>query len=184
IAQLYEQAGNAELATLFYERAKKRTLDPVLEVYAILNGIRQKTSDSVSTEKSVEELKKMGKRDRYSKYRDIIYYTAAQIELDRNNIHGAKAMLHKATSATAEINNPAQRTRAFLLLADLLYHEKNFSEAKRFYDSVNNNDPGVSDPIAFDQRKETVHQIVDQLEIINRQDSLQHLAAMPEADRN
>lgn len=183
IGQLYELAKKPLQAVDFYERARKRTLDPVLEVYAILNSIRQNSSDSVAIKKNIEELRKMGRRDKYTNYRDIIYYTAAQIELERKNIPGAKEMLIRSTKATSANLNPAQRSRSFLLLGDLSYNERDYYPAKSYYDSVNNNDPGVPDPVALDTRKQVLAMIVSQLDIIQRQDSLQKIAAMPEAQR-
>ncbi|MBA4168377.1 MAG: tetratricopeptide repeat protein [Chitinophagaceae bacterium] len=183
IGQLYELAKQPENAQKFYEKAIRHTLDPVLEVYARLNAIRQNTSDSISIKKNIEELKKMGKKDKYSRYRDIVYYTAARIELQRNNIEGAMQMLLKSTAASADNLNPTQRTRSFLLLGDLSFEQKKYGDAKRFYDSVNNNDPGIADVIAFEKRKETLTQIVLRNDIMHRQDSLQRIAAMKPADR-
>lgn len=183
VAQLYELARKPTNAVEFYERARKRTLDPVLEVYAILNSIKQNSSDSAAIKKNIEELRKMGRRDKYINYRDIIYYTAAQIELERKNIAGAKEMLIKSTKASSANLNPAQRSKSFLLLGDLYFDEREYHQAKNFYDSVNNNDPGVPDPVALDNRKVVLAMIVSQLDIIHRQDSLQRIAAMPEAQR-
>lgn len=183
IAQLYELAKNPELAEKFYDKARKLTLDPVLEVYAILNSIRQNSTDSVAIKKNIGELRKMGRRDLYTKYRDIIYFTAAQIELERNNVPGAKAMLIKSTAASTGNLNPSQRTKSFLLLGDLFYQEKNYPEAKRFYDSLNSNDPGIADAVAFDKKKDVLQKIVSELNVIGRQDSLQRLAAMPAGER-
>jgi len=183
IGQMYELAKKPLRAAEFFDRAKNRTLDPVLEVYAILNSIRQDSSDSVAIKKNIEELRKMGRRDKYLNYRDIIYYTAAQIELERKNIPGAKEMLIKSTKASSISLNPAQRSRSFLLLGELSYNEKDFYSAKSYYDSVSNNDPGVPDPVAFDNKKVVLSMIVSQLDIIRRQDSLQRIAAMPEAER-
>jgi tetratricopeptide (TPR) repeat protein len=183
IAQLYELVGKSDLAEKFYERARNRTLDPILEVYAILNSIRQNNDDSVAIKKNIEALRKMGRRDRYQKYRDIVYYTAAQIELERNNVPGAKEMLLKSAAAATENLNASQRTKSFLLLGDLSFEEKNYPDAKRFYDSVNNNDPGIVDPIALEKRKDVLQKIVNEHDVIHRQDSLQQLAAMPAAQR-
>lgn len=183
IGQLYELDGQRNLAKTFFERARKRTLDPVMEVYAILNSIRQDNTDSVAIKKNIEALRKMGRKDRYSKYRDIIYYTAAQVELERNNIPGAKVMLLKSTAASTDNMNPVQRTKSFLLLGDLSFQEKYYAEAKRFYDSVNSNDPGLVDPVAFDQKKEILQSIVNEQQVVSRQDSLQKIAAMPEGQR-
>ena len=184
IAQLYELAKKPDDAILFYQKAIKHTLDPVLEVYARLNSIRQNTSDSVSIKRNILELQKMGRKDRYSKYRDIVYYTAAQIELQRNNIPGAMAMLLKSTAASTDNLNPSQRTKSFLLLGDLSYRQKQYPDAKRFYDSININDPGVSDPLSLEKRKDALQQIVSLINIIHRQDSLQQIAAMPVAERD
>ena len=184
IAQLYELSKRREDAIVFYNRAIKHTLDPVLEVHARLNAIRQNKSDSNAIKKNIAQLVKMGRRDRYVRYRDIVYFTAAQIELERDNVPGAKAMLLKSTTASADNQNPGQRTRSFLLLADLYFQDKQFGEAKRYYDSVNSNDLGVRDPAALDQRKEILQQLVMQTDIIHRQDSLQLLAAMPAAQRD
>ena len=184
IAQLYERAHKKDLAQEFYNHAMKHTLDPVLEVYSRLNSIRQNTSDSIAIKKNMEDLTRMGRKDRYTKYRDIIYYTAAQIELERKNIPGAKAMLLKSASAASENLNNTQRTKSFLMLGDLSYDEKLFPEAKNYYDSISTSDMGITDPRALEKRKEVLAQIVAQLDIIHRQDSLQALAAMPEAQRN
>ena len=82
VAQLYERSHNPELAQEFYERSIRHTLDPVLEVYARLNAIRQNKSDSNAIQQSINELLKMARKDRYTNYRDVIYYTAAQVELE------------------------------------------------------------------------------------------------------
>ncbi len=182
IGQLYDKAQKPTKATEFFERARKRTLDPVLEVHAILNMIRQSSNDSVEIQNKIDELKKMGRRDRYQAYRDIIFYTAAQIELERNNIAGAKEMLLKSIKYTT-LENPSQRTASFLLLGNICFKEKKYPEAKNYYDSINNSDPGIPDLIAFDIRKNLTATIVSQINIIARQDSLQLLAAMPENER-
>ncbi len=70
-------------------------------------------------EKNIATLVKMAKRDKYQDYRDIIYYMAAQMELERNNTDGALALLLKSTKYTS--NNPSQRNKAFLQLAELSF---------------------------------------------------------------
>lgn len=181
IAQLYERSKKPELAREFYERAVRRSIDPVLEVYGRLNAIRQNKGDSNAIRENLEELLKMGRKDRYTNYRNIIYYTAAQIELERNNIEGAKALLLK--SALASTENSLQRTRTFLQLGDLSYEQANYRDAKRFYDSIITTDEGIKDVPAFEKRKLILAGIVQQADIIARQDSLQRLANMSEVER-
>jgi hypothetical protein len=72
IAQLYERAGKSEQAATFYEKTVSHTLNPVLEVYARLNAIRQHKGDDKVIQENIKELVKMARKDRYLAYRDII----------------------------------------------------------------------------------------------------------------
>ena len=75
IAQCYERTGNSYEAKTFYERVIKHTYDPVLDIYARLNAIRQNKEGGVDyIEKNIEVLEKMARKDRFEAYRDIIYY--------------------------------------------------------------------------------------------------------------
>ncbi|HXB91582.1 MAG TPA: hypothetical protein VNU72_04800, partial [Puia sp.] len=85
IAQLYEKTGNSFLAKTFYERTVSHTYNPILDIYARLNAIRQNREGGEDfIQKNINALVKMAHRDRYESYRDIFYYTAAQMELERN----------------------------------------------------------------------------------------------------
>lgn len=184
IAQLYERSGRKEEAKTFFEQAIRSTLNPVLEVYARLGANRQHRGDSAAIEASLKGLLEMGRREKYSSYRDIIYYAAAQIELDRNNLQAAKELLLRASRAYGQrglLNS--QRSQAFLLLGDISFQEGAYSEAKRFYDSIPPGDPAITDMIAFTARQDHLSGIIQHQQVIYRQDSLQRLAAMPEADR-
>src|SRR5882724_6633185 len=139
IGQLYERADNPTESRDFYERVVRHTFDPVLEVYARLNSIRQnKNKEEDYIQKNIDALGKMARKDRYEPYRDIIYYTAAQIELERNNKPGAKAFLLLCTrsAAAGENSQSSYKNKAFLQLADLSYAGKNYPAAKNYYDSV------------------------------------------------
>ena len=183
IAQLYELAGKSENAMAYYQKAHKHSLDPILEVYALLNSIRQNKSNEAAIQESIDGLMKMAKKDRYMTYRDIIYYTAAQIELERNNRAGAKVMLLKSAKAMNQLSDPKQRTRTYLQLGDLSFEDKDYRSAKSFYDSILTND-GVTDLVVFDARKRALFRIGENIDIITRQDSLQKLASMSEEERD
>ncbi|MEJ7737377.1 MAG: tetratricopeptide repeat protein [Chitinophagaceae bacterium] len=182
IAQLYEKAGKPEQAKDFFEKAIKHTVDPVLEVYARLNAIKQNTEDEKGIQVAVDELSKMGRKDRYALYRDIIYYTAAVIELERNNEDAAKAFLLK--SARFSTTNAIQKSRSYLALGDIYFNKKQYSEAKQFYDSVQVLVIGAEGEKMFAVRKGALERIVAQIVILKREDSLQKIAAMPEDERN
>ena len=184
VAQLYERSGKPENAKEYFDNTVKHTLNPVLEVYARLNSIRQnKGTDEKAIQLNIDELLKMVRKDRYTNYSDIIYYSIAQMELERKNTGAAKFFLLKSTRTAIEKSaDPNQKSRSFLQLGDLSFDEGSYSDAKNYYDSVQNQEL-VSNPEAFAKRKEVLTRIAASANIIYRQDSLQRIAAMPEAER-
>ncbi|HSC37095.1 MAG TPA: tetratricopeptide repeat protein [Chitinophagaceae bacterium] len=182
IAQLYERNGDKASAEAFYTRAQNKTIDPIMEVYALLNAIRQERGDDdKSLRDAIRELVKMGHRDKYVDYRDIIYYTAGTMENDRKNVDSARLFFGRSIKYST--NNPQQKSKSFLALGDIAFAQKEFPEAKRLYDSVEMNTIDPSTLAAFNSRKQTLTVIARQQEIIARQDSLQRLAALPLAER-
>ncbi len=184
IAQLYERTRDSYEAKLFYEKTVRDTYNPVLDVYARLNSIRQnKDSSSDYIQKNIDALVKMAKKDRYESYRDIIYYTAAQIELERGNKPGAETFLLKCVKSSSGSMN-TQRNRAFLQLGNLSFDDKKYKAAKSYYDSLNISALSPEEAIGVPDRKTALAGIVKQLLIIERQDSLQRIAAMAPAERD
>jgi TolA-binding protein len=182
IAQLYERAGKHESAREFYNRTVRHTLDPVMEVYARLNGIRQNTDSSDrSVQVTIDDLLRMARRDRYMFYRDVIYYAAAEIELERNNYDGARSLLLR--SAQNSTSNPAQKSKSYLLLSDISFNQKLYEDASRFYDSVDVQILTPPQVAALEERKNALRSVVTQTAIIYRQDSLQRIAQLPEKER-
>jgi len=187
-AQLYELAGKNKDAEKYYSKVSSHTTDPILDIYARLASIRvDKEGDEKSIEKNVHELERMAKRDRYSEYQDIIYYMAAQMQLindSRNPSSGYEqtiALLTKSTQVTS--NNPAQRNKAFLQLAELTYSQEKYRLSYNFYDSIKLDDPSITNKEAIEDRKKALAIIATNLDIVERQDSLQRIAAMPEDQR-
>lgn len=182
LAQLYEMTGHYADAATYYAKAINHTTDPIMDIYARLASIRvNKDGGENYIEKNIAALIRMAKRDKYQDYRDIIYYMAAQMELERKNIDGALALLLKSTHYTS--NNPSQRNKAFLQLAELSFDKRRYRQAYNFYDSLKLDDPALTDPDAITARKNILERLAGNLEIIGRQDSLQRIAALPEEDR-
>jgi outer membrane protein assembly factor BamD (BamD/ComL family) len=181
-AQMFERKDLNDLARDYYAKAISHTDDPVLEVYARLNMTRiNKDGTDDYIDRNIAELVKMSKRDRYEEYRDVIYSMAAEMELERGNVERANEFLVLASQYKTE--NTLASNRAYLQLADLAFARKAYQQSASFYDSLNKADlsPEVEERIA--QRKEILKRVLTQLNSVNRQDSLQKIAALPEADR-
>ncbi len=168
----------------FYGRVFEHTYDPVMDIFARLNYIRQsKGDDNELIQKNIDALTKMAHKEIYEDYRDIIFYTAAAMELERKNIPGAEGFLLKSAHY-AQPNSPG-KDRAFLQLGDLSFDQKKYNLAKMYYDSVNVNDIDIIGNLnVYLDRKNALDKIVEQINIIERQDSLQRIAAMPPAIRD
>lgn len=181
-AQMFELSEKPEQAQKFYVRASAQTTDPVMDVYARLNAVRVNKDNSGNyIEKNIEALLKMAKKDRYSDYRDIIYYMAAQMELELNNPAAAENLLLKSTKYNN--GNPASKSKAYLMLADLAYKRKKYLPSAFYYDSVTARDLQEADFEKMQIRKPLLAKVTAYSGIISRQDSLQKIAAMPEEKR-
>jgi tetratricopeptide (TPR) repeat protein len=181
-AQMFEMAGNFREAEKYYARVSTHTTDPIMDIYARLYGIRVNKDEGERTiEKNVAELLRMAKRDKYDGYEDIIYYMAAQMQLQGNNIEAALELLQKSTEFTA--NNPSQRNRTFLQLAELSYARKQYRQAYNFYDSLDLADPTLKNVEDLTARKDMLGRLAGSIESMEAEDSLQRIAAMPEEER-
>jgi hypothetical protein len=185
IGQLYERSGNAPASKAWYEKSSTHTLDPALAVYARLNAIRQNRGQGAKgdyIQKNVDALRRMARKEIYEPYLDIIYFVAAEMELERNNRSAARADFKKSIQhATGSGSN---RDRAFLKLGWMFLEDKMYPEAKYAYDSINVSNPFIADSLkVLLDRKQALSHIVPQILLIQRQDSLQRIAAMTPEER-
>ena len=131
LAQLYEMNGNFKESEKYYTKVSTHTTNPIMDVYARLFAIRvNKDEGEKAIEKNVATLVKMAKRDKYYDYRDIIYYMAAQMLLEKNDVDGALALLLKSSKYAT--NDLALRNKIFLQLAELSFSKKEYRQSLQF----------------------------------------------------
>ena len=181
-AQLYMASGMNKDAEKYFARSAEHTVDPVMEIYASINAINA-SDDSVNIiDKKIAALLHLAKRDKFVGYRDLIYYTAAQIETEQKNYDDAYKFLQKSVKYNTD--NPEQKSLSFMLLGDISYIKPDYIAAKNFYDSV---DAGSLKDSIDQQRLTTrltaLQTIASNLTIIHNEDSVQLVARMPEAQR-
>jgi outer membrane protein assembly factor BamD (BamD/ComL family) len=105
------------------------------------------------------------------------------MELERKNKPGAISFLQLCIKNSA--NNGSQRNKAFLQLGNLSFESRNYRMAKKMYDSLNMTTLARDEDFGWlNDRKAALAIIVPQLDIIDRQDSLQRIAALPPAQRD
>ena len=184
IAQMYQRSQNNALSATFYDRSIKHTTNPVMDVYARLNMLKlNKGDDKNYVQQNIDALLSMAKKDKYLNYRDIIYYAAATIELDRKNYDAAADLLVKSVKSSN--NNLRQRGESFLLLADMNFDRKKYTPASNFYDSTDINSlklQSAKDRVI--QRKPPLKIVAANEFMVYSQDSLQALANLPADKRD
>lgn len=180
LGQLYESTRRFDAAGEWYAKAINHTTDPVMDIYARLASVRvnkdENQQDYIAN--NIATLVKMARRDKYSDYRDIIYYMAAQMELERNNTGGALELLSRGTKYISRNSN--LRNRLYLQMAELSFEKGLYRQSANFYDSLQMDDPLFTDPEAITIKKNMSSRMADYSEVIARQDSLQTLASLEE----
>ncbi|MFP5039597.1 hypothetical protein [Parasediminibacterium sp. JCM 36343] len=183
IGQMLQLTKNSDsLAASFFEKSIAHTTDPVMEVFARLNLVSLAAHKKGYTlQDNIAELYKLARKDRYEVYRDIIYYAAAILELQQKNKTGAITALKK--SLKYNIDNPEQKQKDFLLLADTYFDNKEYKLAYNYYDSTQVAVLEQADKDRIAERKPALKIITANIATIELQDSLQRLANMSEEDR-
>lgn len=183
LAQLFEITHQYDKATIYYNSASKNTIDPLMDIYAQLNNAKMmKVSDPVQMEKSILNLAHMAKKDKFESYRDIIFYSAGDLSLQKPDT--SEAVFYYTKSLQYNVNNIHFKNKAYLQLASIAYDRKQYRLSFAMYDSLQSGDTTLTDQLAqIQDRRNALSKIVDKLIIIDLQDSLQKLAAMTVADR-
>jgi len=186
LGQMYEMGGKYEKASAYYGKAAKQTVDPVMDIYARINDAKmyRDNGNVRELENSMSKLLKMAKRDRYEAYRDIIYYSVGRMSLQKPDTANAKIYFDK--SIHYNTNNAGYKNKAFLQLADIAYDLREYKKASSYYDSIQLGDPTIkeADAVKINERKNSLSNIVAQINIIDKEDSLQKIAAMQPAERD
>ncbi len=185
IAQMLHLAGdNDSLAAKYFEKSIVHTTDPLMEVFARLSLVDINSQDKGYTlQNSIDELYRMARKDKFANYRDVIYYVAGKLEKQNHNNKSAINALQKGLYYYNP-DNSDQKKKTFLLLADTYFENRDYRHAHDYYDSI----VGMSWMSSIDsgrvaERKPVLKLIVDNLDKIDKQDSLQHVANLSDADR-
>ena len=185
LGQMFEMTGNYAKASEYYSKAAQHTVSPLMDIHARLNDAKMYKSNGNSKElqNSISTLLKMARKDKFSSYRDIIYYSAGQLTLQQPDT--ATSITYFNKSIHYNENNVGYHNKAFLKLGEIAYSQHQYKAASSAYDSLQLSDPAIEDQVAaIEERKKILAKLVAQLEVIEREDSLQVIANMPAAERD
>lgn len=135
----------------------------------------------LNSDKIKKMLTDMVKDRKNLEYYDQIYYAMADIELEDQNVGQGIAYLQK--SIATSVNNPRQKGKSYLRLADLYFNDRAYRPAKSYYDSATTALP--KDYPDYDRivaKGASLDELVSNIETVERNDSLLTLAAMDTRD--
>lgn len=184
LAQLYEMTGNYEKASEYYETASKKTTNILMDIFARLNNAKMLKSNASPKEldNNISKLLQMTKKDKFEAYKDILFYAAAELTLQKPDTLVALDLLKK--SIASNNGNGNYKEKAFLKIATISYATGAYELARNFYDSIGNNIKELEvDSATIADRKEILARLVPKIKAIQDEDSLQRIANMSPLER-
>ncbi len=180
LAQLYQEMGNMEKALKTYHQVIRRRPN-----YTMLFNAQINSASVFSGESDVsvlrKELNKMRKKKRNEPFLDQIYFALGNIIYNEGKIDDAVDYYKK--SAAASITNTHQRALSCLTLADIYFDKKKYIPSGNYYDSamvvIEKNYPNYK---AIAEKHRSLSKLVNNLVMVETQDSLQLLAALSPED--
>jgi len=184
LAQLYALTKKSDIASGYYNRARKHTNDPVMLIHARVNDALLVKDSSSSIDASLNELMKLARKERFDGFEDLLYLSAADIALLKKDTALALNLLSKSVRYPSADGTTSTRNKAYLKLGNIATVQRNYPLAANCFDSLNLQDPSIIKELPWiEKRKTTLKDISTQIETARREDSLQRIAAMPEAER-
>jgi len=180
-AQLYQELGMKAEASEAYRTVTKMNPDYKMAFNAKINS-----AGIFSGEGNVDELKKeLNKMLRDHKnfdFRDQIYYALGNIYFKEGNREVATE--NYTLSVSTSFQNQYQRALSAITLADIYFEDLEYRKAQSYYDSAMIIiDDTYPDYETVEGKYKGLTNLVDNLITVEREDSLQKIARMPEVER-
>lgn len=183
LAQMLTKANNPKKASSYYNKASNNTTNLLMAIHADLNEAQLlRGNDENDIRSTIDDLMKMARRDKYDAYRDLLYYSAAQLQLQLKDTAAAMKTYLKSISKVTPPNFE-YFNKSYIKLSALSFDQKDYRRAAMYIDSVQLADESIQEMAdTLEKRKIILHQIANYAERIDREDSLQKLAKLPEAE--
>ncbi len=183
LAQLYEKTGDGPRAMSLYRNVVNMNPPYDVEFNARINIAGVFDVNSGNPKEISKELEKMLNDSKNKDYQDQIYFALGNMSMKEGKESEALGYFRK--SAVAKSQNQNQKGRSYLALAGFYFKRPDYMKAGIYYDSaVYFLDQKYPDYLAIKTKSQNLNALVSQLNIIQREDSLQKVARMTEPERN
>jgi tetratricopeptide (TPR) repeat protein len=180
-AQLYEELDQPMRAAEAYNKVTRMNPDYRMAFNAKINaaGVFSGEGDA---EKTKKELRKMLRDKKNVEFRDQIYFALGNIFFREGNRD--VAIDNYRSSVASSYNNQFQRAQSAITLAELYFEDLNYRESQAYYDSamiiIDETYPNYTQ---LSSQYRSLSNLVENIVTVEREDSLQRIALMPETER-
>ena len=180
LAQLYEAKNMEQKAIEQYSRVVR--MNPPYEIAFHAQIFQALAFDHGNSEGLRKKLGKMLRDEKHLDHYDMIHFALAELDFKENN--DSSAVAHLKESSRLSTIDTKQKARTFLRLADHYFDDREYTDAQLYYDStvtvLAEVHPRYEEVVV---RADVLGELVEQLQIIALEDSLQALASMDEDER-
>lgn len=182
LAQLHTMLKQPQIASRYYNKAKIHTTDPVMYIYARLNEAQLTSGTGKDAlRKTLNDIVQLSRKERFDGYEDILYAAAANSAIDLGDSTLAKTLLQKSIRNNS--THPSLKNKTLLRLADISYAQRDYMIAANCYDSLDFKDPALEPQRELlDFRKQWMQELVKNIRIVVKEDSLQAVSKLPETE--
>lgn len=179
LAQLYALKGQEKKAIEQYAAVVKMGPPYEMAFHAqIFQALAHHKGDSKALRKM---LNGMLRDEKHRDHFDMIHYALAELDLRERKKQDALAQLRKSVKAST--SDTKQKAKSFLKLADIHFDDRLYAPAQQYYDSTKALlNPEHERFAEVETRARVLGELVEQLNIIAREDSLQALMGLDPED--
>jgi tetratricopeptide (TPR) repeat protein len=182
LGQLNEKVGDTQKASMYYSMVPKLHPSYDMAFSAQIKRARFYDVGKGDSKGIKKQLMHMLKDDKNKEYRDQIYYALAELSYKEGDIPTAMAYLDN--SIKESVSNNSQKALAYLKRGDIFFDRPDYKKAQANYDSAVSFLPkDYPDFESIEAKKNSLTALVNNLNVISYEDSVQALARMSESQR-
>ncbi|MBL7962851.1 MAG: tetratricopeptide repeat protein [Flavobacteriales bacterium] len=175
LGQLYQNKGKDQQAIDQFARVTR--MSPPYEIGFHAQIFQALAFDRGNSKAIRQKLNRMLRDEKHVDHFDMLHYALAELDLKEGQKEDAIARLR--TSCRVSTTDTRQKAKSFLRLADIFFDDRAYKPAQLYYDSTASIlSPEHARYKEVNTRAEVLGELVEQLNIIAREDSLQRLASM------
>lgn len=183
LAQVLQKQGKFAEAGKLYDKVISMNPPYVMAFNARINMAKCYDGTGAQGKTIKAELQKMLKDGKNIEFLDQIYHTLGEISLKEKDT--AQALSFFKLASANSVKNNFQKASTLLTVADLYYTQLNYENAQIYYDStlqfLAKDHP---DLVEISDKNKLLLKLVENIQIITLEDSLQKLGKMSERDRS